>query len=164
MKLTIGLVLVLCACVPADEPGIGAAQEELLAPDVLPKDSAWILHPAFLDEEHHGTSNCAAHLDPTTTTFAFGQNRGCALEVQHAEDFACQQRAAGHDGWLRQHIQQMHCASTSLCGGGPGDFSTIRVCRDQPDATGNLAGQASVCGPTGPAGCANCILPTFTCH
>jgi hypothetical protein len=161
--IQLGFVFALAACGLAVSDSIEATDQPLLV-STQPKDSAWILHPAELDESHDGTSNCSPHVGDNPLYFGFGGNRGCSLAVQH-EDSACFERETGHDGWIRQQGQSIHCDIVPPCGGGPGDISAIRLCRDPGvGAPGAWPSQASPCGNTGPNGCAACVAPTLVCH
>src|SRR5688572_7619509 len=159
----IALALLLLSACAADDAAIAPVENAILQ-STEPKDSAWILNPAVLDESHWGTTNCSPHVADDPRTFSFGSNRGCTFEVVH-EESACFERAVGHGGWIRQHTQSMHCEFVALCGG-PGDLNNVRLCRDPGDGTepGSWTTQLSACGLTGPFGCAPCLPPGGVCH
>ena len=102
---------------------------------------SWITSPDPMPPGRQGQNNC---------TFAFGQNG----QVDFHPDGGCWEHA-GPDHLTRQQLHDVHFPTLALCGGMPGDSSAIRVCTDP--------GTQTVCGLTGPNGCAVCV-PHVTCH
>ena len=120
-----------------DAPG-GAGLATTFATADLPE---WVLNPATVPHGLQGQNNC---------TFAFGQN----AQWDFHPDGACWEHSAP-DGLTRQQLHNVHFPTATFCGGGPGDSSAIRVC--------GTPGAETVCGKTGPNGCAVCV-PQTSCH
>ena len=152
-RLSLGIVLValLSSCSISRPPSTPAAEIEdlrsLPSEAALASPPAWVMDPAEFPPGRIGSNNC---------TFAFGQ---IVPQWNFHPDAGCWERP-GPEGWTRQQQHRIHVPNFAACGGGPGDVSPIRVCRQ------GGAGQPSPClvnPTTGPNGCAVCVK-AFVCH
>ena len=146
VALTIQL-LVACARSEAPATPVGpyapvSTTQGLAGPPVVP---AWVTDPEALPPGLRGRNNC---------TFAFGQT---IPQWDFHPDAGCWERP-GPDGWTRQQQFKLHVPQLAACGGGAGDVSPVRVCRE-PDQTN----PCPINPRTGPTGCALCVR-NVTCH
>ena len=104
----------------------------------------WAKYPEEMPQGLRGRNNC-------TFPIASGS------QWNFHEDGSCWERP-GPDGWTRQQQHNVHVPHLPLCGNGPADIGSIRICRGP--------GQPSPCANnprTGPNGCAVCV-PSIACY
>lgn len=146
--LIVSALLLACDSVPQPSNSLDPVHS-LADQTTLVGMPRWITEPSEFPEGLKGTNNC---------TFALGQP---GAQWDFHSDGGCWERQ-GPDGWTRQQQHLVHVPSIVECGGGPGDVSPIRACRE------GGAGQPGPCpfGPkpiTGPNGCALCVA-MLVCH
>jgi hypothetical protein len=106
----------------------------------------WVFNPPEIPSGLIGTSNCTASFFADGTQFTLHPDSGCWEK-------------SGSDMLVRQQLNVVHIPSLSLCRKGPGDVTSIRLC-----AGPGVEGVETVCGPTGPRGCATCPGEEIVCH
>ena len=147
--LVIGLLGTASCATPASPEPVQASSTA--AANLLTDDTSWVAQPSTFPIGWMGRNNC---------TFAIPIAAGSDPVWDAHPEGGCWERP-GPDNQTRQALNAVHYNSLAACGGGPGDISGLRLC--VADAIGQ-APVETICGPTGPGGCAVCEPATTVCH